>query len=266
MKTFVACIAVILTAISPGANSDEGPFQFEFQEIGPGVWAGVRPDDPRYPVMGNTTFVISDAGVVVFDGGGMPVMAEQIIEKIRSLTDQPVTHVVISHWHGDHNFGVYRFAEEFPGVQFVAHEFTNEVFNSSRITYIDRQRNFIKNNRDEFQEIVATGKNLKGEVQSEVDRNDYARILEDAEAIEAEFARARVTPASVVFDDEYTIQSGDRTIKLLHLGQANTAGDIVLWLPAERIVATGDIVVLPSPYAFNVPPRPWAETLRAYAE
>jgi len=263
MKIFVGCMAVVLMAISLRASSDEGPFQFEFQEIGPGVWAGVRPDSPRFPVMGNTTFVISDAGVVVFDGGGMPLMAEQIIEKIRSLTDQPVTHVVISHWHGDHNFGVYRFAEEFPGVQFIAHEFTNEVFNSSRITYIDRQRNYIKSNRDDFQEIVATGKNLKGEVQSEADRKDYARILEDADAIQIEFSRARVTPANVVFDDEYTIETGDRTIRLLHLGHANTAGDIVMWLPDERIVATGDIVVLPSPYAFNVPPRPWAETLRA---
>jgi hypothetical protein len=93
-------VAIVLTAISPRAGGDEGPFQFEFQEIGSGVWAGVRPDGPRFPVMGNTTFVISDAGVVVFDGGGMPAMAEQIIAKVRSLTDKPVTHVVISHWHG----------------------------------------------------------------------------------------------------------------------------------------------------------------------
>jgi len=263
MKIFAGCTAVILTAFSLSANSDEGPFRFEFQEIGPGVWAGVRPDSPRYPVMGNTTFVISDVGVVVFDGGGMPVMAEQIIARIRSITDKPVTHVVISHWHGDHNFGVYRFAEEYPNVQFIAHEFTNEVFNSSRIAYIDRQRDFIENNREEFHKIATTGRNLDGEVQSEADRKDYVRILEDAEAIETEFNRARVTPANITFQDEFTIQSGDRTIKLLHLGHANTAGDIVMWLAEERIVATGDIVVLPSPYAFNVPPRAWAKTLRA---
>jgi glyoxylase-like metal-dependent hydrolase (beta-lactamase superfamily II) len=263
VKIFAGCAAVILMAISLHAKSDEGPFQFEFQEIGSGVWVGVRPDSPRYPVMGNTTFVISDEGVVVFDGGGMPVMAEQIIAKIRMLTDKPVTHVVISHWHGDHNFGVYRFAEEFPDVQFVAHKFTNEVFNSSRISYIDRQRNFIDRNREEFENIVATGKNSEGEVQSEADRKDYARIIEDAGVIEPEFNRARVTPANIVFKDDFTIKSGDRTIKLLHLGHANTAGDIVMWLAEERIVATGDIVVLPSPYAFNVPPRAWAETLRA---
>lgn len=138
MKNLATLVAITLTAITTDAQGDDGPFQFEFQEIAAGVWAGVRPDGPRYPVMGNATFVISDEGVVVFDGGGMPVMAEQIIEKIRSLTDQPVTHVVISHWHGDHSFGVYRFAEEFSGVQFVAHQFTRDVFNSTRIAYIDR--------------------------------------------------------------------------------------------------------------------------------
>ena len=262
MKNLATLVAVLLTAFTLDARSDDGPFQFEFQEIASGVWAGVRPDSPRYPVMGNTTFVISDEGVVVFDGGGMPVMAEQIIEKIQSLTDQPVTHVVISHWHGDHNFGVYRFAEEFAGVQVIAHEFTNGVFNSTRISYIDRQQGFVKNNLEDFQKIVDTGFDSEGTEHSESDRGDYKRIIEDADVIIHEFGRARVTPADVTFTNSYTIQSGERTIELLYLGHANTAGDIVMWLPDERVVATGDIVVLPSPYAFNVPPRAWAATLR----
>ncbi len=266
MKNLATLVAITLTAITTDAQGDDGPFQFEFQEIAAGVWAGVRPDGPRYPVMGNATFVISDEGVVVFDGGGMPVMAEQIIEKIRSLTDQPVTHVVISHWHGDHSFGVYRFAEEFSGVQFVAHQFTRDVFNSTRIAYIDRQHDFITNNLEEFQNIVDTGVDSEGTEQSESDRRDYQRIIEDADVITREFDRARVTPADVTFADSYTIQSGGRIIELLHLGHANTAGDIVMWLPAERIVATGDMVVLPSPYAFNTPPRAWAATLRKLNE
>jgi len=241
----------------------EGPFTIEFDEIADGVWAGVRPDGPRFPVMGNTIFVISESGVVVFDGGGMPAMSEQVIDKIRSLTDQPVTHVVISHWHGDHFFGVYRFAEEFPDVQFVAHEFTRDVINSSRINYVDRERGFVETNLEEFTKIVETGFDSEGIEQSATDRAIYTRILEDRDDIDREFLRAKVTPPTIVFSDSYTIQSGERKIELHFLGHGNTAGDIVMWLPKERIVATGDIVVLPSPYAFNVPPRPWAETLRA---
>ena len=265
MRDLFIALATLIVA-GTAAAADSGPFQLDFQELSSGVWAGVRPDSPRYPVMGNTTFVISDQGVVVYDGGGMPVMAEQVIDKIRSLTDQPVTHVVISHWHGDHNFGVYRFAEEFPGVQFIAHQFTNEVFNSTRISYIDRQLDFIQNNKEEFQKIVDTGFDSEGNEQSDFERLDYKHVLEDADQIEHEFSRAQVTPADVTFTDSYTIQSGGRTIELLHLGHANTAGDIVMWLPSERIVATGDIVVHPSPYAFNMPPRPWAATLRKLNE
>jgi glyoxylase-like metal-dependent hydrolase (beta-lactamase superfamily II) len=253
----------LLLLVFSTAVADDGPFVFEFEEIAPDVWAGVRPDSSRFPVMGNTTFVIGDEGVVVFDGGGMPVMSEQIIEKIRTLTKKPVTHVVISHWHGDHNFGVFRFAEEFPNVQFIAHEFTAYVMNSTRITYIDRQRKFIETNVPEFEKSIATGIDTDDSELSDVDRGIYQRIIADADAIDAEFNRSKVTPPDIVFTDDYTISSGDRNIELLYLGDANTAGDIVMWLPEERIVATGDIIVLPSPYAFNVPPRRWVETMRA---
>ena len=260
MRRVAALIAGLI--LCSFVNAQDNLFSFEFEEIADNVWVGVRPDSPRFPVMGNTTFVISDEGVVVFDGGGMSVMADQIIDKIRSLTPKPVTHVVISHWHGDHNFGVHRFAEEFPDVQFIAHRFTRDVMNSPRIAYIDRSKQYIEKNKEMFETAVATGKRPDGSGVSKSDQKVYALILEDADLIHAEYQRIRVTPPNVIMDDELTIKSGDRVIELRHLGHANTAGDIVMWLPDERIVATGDIVVLPTPYAFNVPPRAWAETLR----
>ena len=237
MRILVGLLAAV---VSLSAVADDGPFHFDFAELAPGVWAGVRADSPRFPVMGNVTFVISDEGVVVYDGGGMPVMAEQTIEKIRTRTDAPVTHVVISHWHGDHNFGVYRYAEEYPNVAIVAHEFTNTVFDSTRITYIDRQRDFIERNSEEFASIVETGIDSEGTQVSETDRTEYKMILEDGDEINHEFNRSRVTPANVTMTDKYTIQSGDRLIEILYLGQANTAGDIVMWLPEEKVVATGE--------------------------
>ena len=144
----LACISCLNSAYA-----DEGPFSIEFEELATGVWLGIRPDSPRFPVMGNTIFVISEDGVVVFDGGGMPIMADKVIGKIRSLTDKPVTHVITSHWHGDHNFGVFRFAEEFPPVPFIAHEFTRDVMNSTRISYIDRGPGFIERNRIEEKQL-----------------------------------------------------------------------------------------------------------------
>ena len=260
MKRLIGLAIVVWMSNLVQAGATE-IFKFEFEEVAPGVWTGVRLDGHRFPVMGNVTFVISDEGVVVFDGGGMPAMSEQVIGKIRSLTDAPVTHVVISHWHGDHNFGVYRFAEEYANIQFVAQRFTHAAMNGSPIEYIKRYPDFIANNLPGFRKILDTGKNEDGSDLTVTDRIEYERIIDDADLIDAEFKRAKVTSPNLVFDDDLTIHSGGRRIELLWLGQGNTEGDIVMWLPEEKVVATGDLVVLPTPYAFNVPPRPWAATL-----
>jgi glyoxylase-like metal-dependent hydrolase (beta-lactamase superfamily II) len=102
--------------------------------------------------------------------------------------------VVTSHWHGDHNFGVFRFAEEFDNVQFIAHEFTQEVINSSRINYIDRELGFVEQNLENFEQIVETGVDAEGNEHSELDRASYKDILDNREQIDYEFLRAKVTP------------------------------------------------------------------------
>jgi cyclase len=259
-------LALLGSMISLAGIAGAAAFDIEFEELAPGVWAGVRPDAPRFPVMGTSVFVISDDGVVVFDGGGVPLMAEKVIDKIRSLTDVPVTHVVISHWHGDHNFGIHRFVDEYPGVQVIAQQFTHAVMNASRIRYIDSYPEFIEKNLPVAEEILATGLTPDGEPVSFTDKKEYERMVEDAEEIDIEYKRAKVTSPNVVFEDKLTIYSGRRQIDLMKLGHGNTEGDIVMWLPEEKIVATGDIVVMPTPYAFNVPPRPWADTLRKINE
>ena len=259
-RSFLVLTAMLLLSMASGASA--GPFEYEFDETAPGIWTGVRPDSPRYPVMGNATFVIGDNGVVVFDGGGVPVMAEQIIDKIRSITDAPVTHVIISHWHGDHNFGIYRFAEEFSDVKFLAHKFTDAAMNSAKIEYISNYATFAEKSVPRYEKILETGIDGDGTVLSDQNRMILQRIVDDADVIDSEFKRVRLTMPNVVFDDKYVIDMGARTIELLFLGHGNTEGDIVMWLPDEKLVATGDLVVLPAPYAFNVPPRAWAETLK----
>lgn len=259
-RLFIVMTALCLLGSTAAAAAER--FELEFGQLAPGVWAGVRPDSPRFPVLGNTTFVVSEAGVVVFDGGGLPVMADQVIARIRSLTDLPVTHVVISHWHGDHHFGIHRFLEAWPNVQVIAHSFTDRAMRGSPIDYIDNYADFVETRFPQYRAIVESGLDADGQPASEHDLMVYRDILSQPELIGREFRRVRLTLPTLVFDDALTIRSGSRTIELKFLGAGNTAGDIVMWLPEERIVATGDLVVLPSPYAFNMPPRQWADTLR----
>lgn len=266
VRVLFVCMALLFSGNLASADSrhaDNGPFHYEFEEIAPGVWAGVRPDGPRFPVQGSTVFVVEDEGVIVFDGGAVPVMADIVIEKIRSITDAPVTHVVISHWHGDHLFGVFRFAEEYPNVQYVAHDFTQRAIKGDRVDYITGYQDFGDRFRPQLTTALETGIDLDGETAlDDMRRGLLERMLKDLDVVDPEYKRTRVTEPTVSFEDKLTLHLGDRSIELLYLGDANTAGDIVMWLPDERIVATGDMVVKPTPYAFNVPPRKWAQTLR----
>ena len=124
-RSLAAFLAVVLLLSASSVAADD-PFTWEFTELAPGVWAGQRPDPTRLPVMGNTLFVVTDEGVVVFDGGGVPLMTERLLRKIDEVTDQPVTHVGISHWHGDHHFGIWKIQQRYPDVEIVAHPFTDE--------------------------------------------------------------------------------------------------------------------------------------------
>ncbi|MCG8434874.1 MAG: hypothetical protein MJA83_12660, partial [Gammaproteobacteria bacterium] len=75
----------------------------------------------------------------------------------------------------------------------------------------------------------------------------------------------RVTPPTMTFDEKLTLKRGDREIHLLYLGKANTNGDALVYLPKEKILMTGDILVLPTPYGFGSFPKEWADTLQKIA-
>lgn len=265
MRNLAAKAKILLVVwLSMGcAAAQAGPYNFEFTELAPGVWAGIRPEGPRPPVMGSTVFVVGNESVVVFDGGGSAGMTDLLIEKIRSVTSLPVSDVVISHWHGDHHFGIHRIAQAFPGVRFIAHPFTRAMLDSTKVSYLDGQQNFKDTRLPIYQKMIDTGTSSDGRQLGSAELAVYQQLINDIDEIDRESRRGRVTPADTDFTDPMVLNPGGRRVELLFLGHGNTEGDLVMWLPEERIVAVGDIVVLPSPYAFNVPPKAWANTLRA---
>jgi glyoxylase-like metal-dependent hydrolase (beta-lactamase superfamily II) len=83
-----------------------------------------RPDALRQPVEGNVTFIVNEQDVVVVDGGGSPLAATNAIRLIRSVTDKPVSTLITTHWHGDHNLGNQVYRATFPMIRIISHENT----------------------------------------------------------------------------------------------------------------------------------------------
>jgi cyclase len=263
LRATAAAAILVLISLTAQAAQPADPYTHTFEELAPGVWTGVRGNSSLFPVMGTSTFVIGDAGVVVFDGGGAALMSERLMAKIAELTDKPITHVVVSHWHGDHHFGIWRIVEEFPGVQVIAHPFTRAAFLGQTMDYLKKQGTAMATLLPYFTELLASGKDKDGEILTEANLAQLRYLISHADLLDAEHKRYAAVLPTTTFEDRMTIFNGSQEIQLLHLGDANTEGDVILWLPQHQIVATGDVVVGPTPYAFNTNPKKWADTLRA---
>jgi cyclase len=268
MKRFVptrwlGVLATVAIAIGAPASQASDPIDMEWRELAQGVWVGVRPVSYRSPVMTNTTVVIGEKGVLVFDAAGFALQGERLVRKVAELTDKPITHIAISHWHGDHNLGDYAVLEKFPKAEVIAHEFTaryNASPNGEKATPRDPKAE--SEYRARVENALATGVRSDGTPVTPTMRRFYVELLEHYDFVNAEVARQQPIQPTRTMTGKLVIDLGGRTAELRHIAPGNTKGDMFLWLPGEKILATGDIVVSPTPYGFFSYPRSWAGVLR----
>lgn len=262
IRTIVALIALWAAALPSFARG--GLFDLEWSEIAPGVHVAQRPDPMRYPVVCNTVVVIGEKGVLVFDGGGFPAQGAQVAAKVKALTSKPVTHIVISHWHGDHNRGIGPILDAYPKALVVGHTFTRAAMEGAPMQRIFKgeREGGVRDTAAEVKKALGEGKFIDGTPLDPAERPFFERFEHDAALHQDEVMRMRVIPPSVTFDDKLDIDLGNRRVQLRHFGPGNTKGDAVMILPAERIVAAGDVVVAPIPYAFGSYPASWVNVLK----
>jgi cyclase len=250
------------SAISGPATADDA-FTLHWQELADGVWAGVRPHSYNAPVVGSTVVVIGERGVFVFDPAGFALQGERLVEKVSELTELPITHMAISHWHGDHNLGIYKVLEAYPDAEVIAHEFTAEVLPAPLMGETKPPDEAeARETRERVQKALDTGVRSDGTPVTDSMRLYYQSILQNMDLMNAELGRVGIVKPSMTITEKLSIDLGERIIELRHLGRGNTRGDLMLYLPEEDILGTGDAMVRPTPYGFGSYPRSWAKVLR----
>lgn len=272
MRKFLAGASLLAVALSPQAlANDHHPYPWDesvyenerfgttVEQIADDVYVMRRIPSWRTMVQANVTVIVNDHDVVVVDAG-TAAYVDSVVAEIKKITDKPVSTVVTTHWHGDHNRGNHVYEKHWPGVQFIAHERTYvnmlhwDKDLEGRYDDPSRRENFLKSANKSLEEKRAAGVDQKI-LTSTQDR------IDGVDEIYATLKRSQSGIPDITFEDKLVLKRGDRTIELLYLGKANTDGDIVVWLPNEKIVATGDIVVRPTPYGFYSYPTEWAQTL-----
>jgi glyoxylase-like metal-dependent hydrolase (beta-lactamase superfamily II) len=239
------------------------------EDLGGGVHVFRAPGDLDYWTSTNSVVVIDDEDVVVFDSPTRAVTAKAVIAEIRKLTPKPVRVLVNSHWHQDHWSGNDEYVKAYPGLRIVASEETRDYMKRMPAAYfLNGLETAQKTRRAELATAIQTGKLPDGSPLTPEARAKKEEYLGQREQFMKEVAALpRVLP-NVVYRDTMTFWSGRREFRLMSV-TGDATGSTVMFLPAEKILATGD--VLPSPEDGKGPPpwttnsysvTPWLETLR----
>jgi len=174
----------------------------------------------------NTGIVIGDDAVLVVDTQATPAMAEDVIRRIRTVTDKPIRYVVLSHYHAVRVLGASAYRPQ----QIIA-------------------------SRDTYDLIVERG---EADMQSEIER--FPRLFRAVESVPG------LTWPTIVFERSLTLWLGELEVRILQLGRGHTKGDTVVWLPQDRILFSGDLVEYDAtPYAGDCYFEHWPATLDALA-
>lgn len=256
VRAAVAACALVAAGTAGAAAKD-----YAVVTLAEGVHGFVWKDPLQDPIEGNALFIVNDRDVVVVDSGLLPSSARAMASELRKLTPKPVRYVVNTHWHDDHinGNGVYR--ELFPGVEFIAHTHTRtDAIEQSMVPRPDNIANMEKT-AEKYERWVATGKDDDGKPLAEERKARAAEIVGLMRSGIPELRAVVDVPPDLTFEDHLVLRRGDRTVEIRWLGLGNTRGDVVVFLPKERIVATGDLLVWPIPFMFGSYYDRWIETL-----
>jgi glyoxylase-like metal-dependent hydrolase (beta-lactamase superfamily II) len=178
------------------SQGDTGEKTISFTEVGKGLWAFTAEGDP------NSGVIIGDDSVMIIEAQATPQLAGKVIEKVREVTDKPISHVVLTHYHAVRVLGASEFG-------------------ASQIIMSDKARAMVAERGQE-------------DWDSEFQR--FPRLFDGHESIPG------LTWPTTTFSDQMTVYLGNRRVDIKQIGRAHTAGDSVIWVPDEQVMFTGDIV------------------------
>jgi glyoxylase-like metal-dependent hydrolase (beta-lactamase superfamily II) len=256
-------------ALWAGTASAQAPLRdagARMERVSDGVYAIIHENATDQWPHGNTGVILGDDGVLVVDAAYLPSRAKADIALIRRVTDQPIRWLVITHWHFDHNNGISAYRDAFPGIQIISERETrawidinntwwprmSTADSSARRASLGKLEEQLRSGAD------STGRRLPAEERKTIEDNVRRRRGELAE-----LAGLQVVLPNLTFERELDLWLGRRKVELRDQGRANSPHDVTIYLPQEKVLFTGDILVHdPLPYVGASWPVPWSGVLR----
>jgi len=241
----LAALAFILHA--PSAAADNAALT----KLTEGVYARVVSADGE--AVANTGVVVFDESVLVFDTHFTPEGGTSLLSAIRAVTPKPVRYVVNSHWHADHTHGNQVFAS----AQLIGSSNARRDMLQLDLPSLNRTARVTQSQLDKLRQAMAREpdpgqrQTMREQIRS---REEYLQTM----------SRLKIMPPVVALDESVTIRDGKQEARILFLGAGHTDGDIVLYLPSQKVLFAGDLFfssAIPNVQDANI--LDWMRTLGA---
>ena len=225
-----------------------------FQMLADGVYLAIY-TVPRF-FNSNSLVVINDDDVLVVDSHITPNAARELISGIGQITDKPITTLVYTHFHYDHAHGT----QAFPDVQIIGHEFTRETMAGDP----HNEPTFQREKAGQPRTIARLESQLESANDEQREQLEYRLRLARAHAESTKTIEP--VPPDTTLNDRLTLFRGDREIQIIFCGRAHTGGDVVIYLPADRLVYTGDMAFSGPSFLGDGHVDEWPDTLMKLKE
>lgn len=265
--TTLRCLASAAIVFTQPTLAAPTPAAFQIIErVAPGIWLIHQREPFELQPIGNVEVIEQNHGLVLIDGGASPGSARRITQLIRSVSHKPVTAIAITHWHSDHSLGVSTLLKTWPQAEVIATNATRAHILGAPMADIypegapDAAK--LKPLQDKIDGFLDTlrKRNADQSLATPI-RAGYQSALEEFTIYRDDLDGAFLPPKISGFATERVLDDPVRPVDLRFIGNGNTDGDLIGWLPKQRIVATGDLVVSPIPYGFDSYAASWQSAL-----
>jgi glyoxylase-like metal-dependent hydrolase (beta-lactamase superfamily II) len=228
---------------------------FELKAVRPGIYAAVARPQPI--INSNAAVVVLDDGVLVVDTHSKPSAAKALMAQIKTVTDKPVRWVVDTHFHWDHYQGNEAYPSSWPGgVEIIASQPTREAIESRGIPRVKYEIATLPRELERLTAEIAKAPTSEARTRLEDERRGKEAYLGELRAMQ-------VTLPSLTFERSLVLYRPQRTVQILWLGRGHTDGDVVVYVPQDKVVMTGDLIHGWMPYMGDSHPYDWVHTLEA---
>jgi glyoxylase-like metal-dependent hydrolase (beta-lactamase superfamily II) len=262
-----ATIAALFFATASGAMAQQPAEQvtsnlFNIKQVVPGVWALLVKQGTALAVSNAAVIELGDK-VIVVDSHLTPSAAREASRIIAALTgNKPVRYLINTHWHPDHVQGNSTYSSAFPGaIDIISHTNTRRDIIALEVPFIQQQRKTTLPNQIAQMKGQLSAGVVDGKPMTDAQKTQLQNRIRNTETLLSELQNLEITLPTLTLDRSMSLYTGEREVRVLYFGRGHTEGDVVVFLPKEKVLVTGDLLTNSIPLMRDAYPIEWSATL-----